>query len=236
MSRKARAPSNALAVLALIPLALCVLAGGDGCPITLNPPSSGGGGGSGGAAAAVDVQGTWALEYDDQVKVTLRTSTGQTSSAFVRPGGAPVALIDRTVDVTSFCWRVDVVCPEQVMLSQTVVAQSDSQLLVAFNRKGPLSTLDQQGLVGTLAGTQLSVPMGMVPQKSDPCTLVQGSAIHATATAAAAQPDGGTPRAESIEGEVTLRYSGQCFALGGSGALYADDLIEVSMRFTATPR
>jgi hypothetical protein len=182
----------------------------------------------------VDVEGTWTIDYDDQFKVTLRTSGGQADTAFVRPGDAPVALLSRTVDLTSFCWRIDVICPEQVMLAQTVVAQSSSQLLVAFNRKGPLSSLNQQGLVGALAGTQVSVPLGMVPQKSDPCTLAQGSAIHATATAAGGQADGGVvAKAESMKGEVTLLYSGQCFALGGSGALYEDDWVEVSMRFTA---
>ena len=160
--------------------------------------------------------------------------------AFVRPDGEPVSLLSRSVDRRSFCWRVDAVCPEQVLSAQTTVVQSGSQVLVAFNRKGPLSSLDQQGLSGAVAGSQLSVPLGMVPRPGDPCTLGQGSAIHATAaTAGSAGADGGAAArsvAEALQGEITLIYAGQCFTLGGSGALYDDDRVELSMRFSATRR
>ena len=230
--------SHSMQVKCLILLAVFGLGGADGCPVTMNPPPPGGSTPQSGAAQ-VNIQGTWALQYDAQRKITIRTANGQVGSLLAAPGQGPISVLSRTLDQTSFCWRVDSICPEQVLLGRTEIAQGGTQLLVAFNRKGPLSNLEQEGLPGTLAGTQVAFPLAMVPDPGDPCTLGQGSAINATAVAnsASSQADGGaaapTP-ADLMRGEVTLVYAGQCFAQGGSGALYEDDRVELSMRFVAT--
>jgi len=82
--------------------------------------------------------------------------------------------------------------------------------------------------VGRLDGQQLSIPLGMASDPGDPCTLVSGSYVLATATPSGEQP----PRATSIAGKVTVRYTGQCVTLGGSGAFYANDVLELAAGFS----
>jgi len=200
------------------------------CPFTTDPGEAGG---TTSGGNAIDIGGTsgalWTPGYSGDLRVTLR-GTNQTASVAVQPDDGPFSLLGRTVDLTSFCWRVDVVCPDQVLRSQTALVQSSaSQFLVDFNRKGPLSRLNQQGLVGALQGSQLTVPMGMNASKSEPCTLAVGSAINATATVS----DEDATRASTICGLVTLRYSGHCVMLGGNGALLADDSLELALNFCA---
>jgi len=224
-----------MATLSLGLLALCLLTGAGECPLTTDPSQSGGDGTGG---PAVDIGGSsgavWELTYASQVRVTLRSKT-QTASTTAQPGtDGAVSLLGRTIDLTTLCWRTDVVCPDQVLTTHTSLVQSSSdRFLVGFNRKGPLAALTQQGLVGTLQGAALSVPMGMNASKADPCTLVVGSVINATATVAS-DSDPQAPRAEEMSGLVTLRYSGQCVALGGSGALYDDDQLELALQFSGS--
>jgi len=76
--------------------------------------------------------------------------------------------------------------------------------------------------VGRLDGQQLSIPLGMASDPGDPCTLVSGSYVLATATPSGEQP----PRA-TTRGKVTVRYTEPVLTLGGSGAFYANDVLEL---------
>lgn len=224
--RSSKAPGSLAALLGLL-----FLMGADGCPLTTDPPSAGG---SSGSVPGIDIGGSsgalWALTYGSDLRVTLRTGT-QSASASVVPATSSVAtVLGRTIDLSSFCWRTDVVCPHQVLTNQTMVVQSTStnQLVVGFNRKGPLAALSDPGLLGTLQGSDLTVPLGMQPG-ADPCTLAVGSAVSATVSVPA-----GESRADAMDGLVTLRYSGECVTLGGNGALYDTDQIELTVRFAGT--
>ena len=213
-------------------LALLFLMGADGCPLTTNPPAAGGSTTT--PQGIVDIGGPsgalWALTYASDLRVTLRSGTQSASTSVDAATSSVASVLGRTIDLSSFCWRVDVVCPHQVLTTQTMVVQSTStnQFVVGFNRKGPLAALSDPGLLGTLQGSDLTVPLGMQPG-ADPCILEVGSAVSATASVPA-----GDSRADTMEGLVTLRYSGECVTLGGNGALYDTDLVELTMRFTGT--
>lgn len=213
--------------LALAVLLTPLLVGAEGCPLTTNPgdpdPTAS-------PTSLLDLGGPngaiWTLSYEPKFEVTLRTGN-QVATQQVTTD-VPLTLGGRTLDLASFCWRVDVICPNQVLATQTVLVQPNaSQFLVSYNRKGPLASLTQQGLLGVLDGQQLSIPLGMTPNAADPCTLGIGSAVHATATTPSDQPD----QAGTLRGKVTVRYSGECVMLGGSGGLYATDILELGVLF-----
>jgi hypothetical protein len=213
--------------LALAVLLTPLLVGADGCPLTTNPgdPAA-----TGSPTSQLDLGGPngaiWTLSYEPELEVTLRTGN-QVATQKVT-SDTPLTLAGGTLDLASFCWRVDVICPHQVLAAQTVLVQpAAGQFLVSYNRKGPLASLTQAGLVGVLDGQQLSIPLGMTPNTADPCTLGIGSAVHATATTTSDQPD----TAGTLRGKVTVRYSGECVTLGGSGGLYATDLLELGVLF-----
>lgn len=229
-SMSVRRPLAVLTLLLLHPL----LTAADGCPITLGTGSgsgSGSGGGSGSGSGAA-LQGNWRLTYASTSRATLRSGT-QTASANLTPSDGPTALLGRTLHLRTFCWRTDVVCPEQVLPTKTVIASSSSdtdQVVVSFNRKGPLTYVKQQGLVGDLDGDELDIPLGMNKSKTDPCTLAVGSAVVATASASA--EDDSDP--DTLSGLVTVRYGGTCVSLGGNGAAYDSDELEIATQFSAS--
>lgn len=226
LPRSCKAPGSLVALLALL-----FLMGADGCPLTTNPPAAGG---SSGTVPGIDIGGSsgalWELTYASDMRVTLRSGTQSASTSVVPATNSVASVLGRTIDLSSFCWRVDVVCPHQVLTTQTVVVQSTTtdQFVVGFNRKGPLTAVADAGLLGTLQGSDLTVPLGM-QAGADPCTLAAGSAVSASASV----PTGET-LADAMEGLVTLRYSGECVTLGGNGALYTTDQVELTVRFTGT--
>ena len=219
-------------VLFAIVLAVTVFPAANGCPLTTDPGSSDGST----SGPALDIGGTsgaiWEVSYDEETQVTLR-ATGQVATKKVKRSDGPLSLLGSVFALSTFCWRTDVICPDEVLAPQTALVQpEDGQLVVGYRRKGPLATLSQQGLWGTLDGSSLAIPLGMAPSKADPCTLATGSAIYGTASPSTTD----ATRSDSMQGQTTLRYSGSCVTLGGSGALQSSDLLELSVLFSAKRR
>lgn len=239
--------STALRPIVLLCCAL-LWAGADGCPLTMNVGDNGASPGGTSEQDGLDLGGpngaVWKLSYDDETLVTLRHG-GAVAAKLVGSTDGPVSLAGNTLELASFCWRTDVVCPRQVLTSQTVVAQPQgafSTLYLGFNPRGPLAALAKQQnvLEGRLDQHDLTVPLGLA-QKSDPCTLWNGSAILATAyveaeTEAEAGTDGEDveiPRAATMKGKVTVVYSGTCLNLSGN-AVYPEAAVELSADFSAS--
>lgn len=249
-----------LVALALAALASLLLGADGGCPLFASAETSGGtvsggsAGGGSGSGAEIDLGGaagaSWQLTYGDQLQVTLRDGGKVASTSIKRATGGLVHLLGNTIDLTTFCWRTDAVCPSQVLTSKTSVVQPSNlggRFVIGFARRGPLAGVKLAGLVGKLDRWDLTIPLGGAANgKADPCTLVLGSTILATASpgvtatvdagADAGAKDGGAPsqeRATRLTGRVTLGFKGTCFLLGaGSGAVDPTATIELSNGFS----
>jgi hypothetical protein len=251
-----RTHDKPLVALAVSALAGLLLGADGGCPLFASADTPGGtvsgGGSEGGSGGGADIDlggvkgATWKLTYGDQLLVTLRQGGQVASTSVKRATGGMVHLLGNTVDLTTFCWRTDAVCPSQVLTGKTSVVQPsnlDGRFVIGFARRGPLAGVQLAGLVGKLESWDLTIPLGGAANgKSDPCTLVMGSTILATAspsssTTVDAGAKGGTAdggaRATSLKGRVTLGFKGTCFLLGaGSGAVDSSATIELSSGFS----
>jgi hypothetical protein len=250
----------ALAFLAVATMTL----GASGCPLFPDADEDDAGDGgqnSGPPAADVDIGGatgaTWKLSYADTIQVTLYEGGKAASTKLKASQGGLVSLLGNTVDLTAFCWRTDTVCPSQVLTSKTSVIQpqgSPNHFVIGFNRRGPLAGVNQSGLIGALDYRDLNIPLGGASNgASDPCALVKGSAILATAAPAASVnvdagvdagvdsgleadagvSDGGNTaeRAVTLRGQVTLGFSGSCFSFTTGGAVGPNAVVSLSTTF-----
>jgi len=231
--------------------------GASSCPLFAqqdDDDDSDGGGGSTGAVE-VDIGGpqgaAWALTYDDAIQVTLRRGGQQGSALIKASSGGLVSVLGNTIDLTSFCWSTDAVCPHQVLTTKTSVVQpagSPDRFVIGFARRGPLSGVNQVGLIGALDRRDLNVPLGgAAGYKGDPCTLIAGSAVLATAAPAAAAGDAGvdtgvdagtgdggaatTERAVTLRGRVNLIFGGTCLSLSTGGSVDPSATVTLSMSF-----
>jgi hypothetical protein len=244
---------------ALLAVAL-LTQGASGCPLFPDEGNAGDAGQTGGVIAAdVDIGGaegaTWKLSYADTLQVTLYEG-GKAASIKVKASQAGlVSLLGNTVDLTAFCWHTDTVCPSQVLTSKTSVIQpqgSPNHFVIGFNRRGPLVGVNQSGLIGALDYRDLNIPLGGASNGTkDPCALVKGSAILATAApapsasldagadsgsphdAGVGDSDSGSPaeRAVTLKGQVTLGFNGNCFSLSTGGAIGPNAVISLSTTF-----
>lgn len=217
--------------------ALFFLIGADGCPIVVNPDSSESvATPSTGSSEALDIGGpggaTWTFTYEEEIFVTLRSET-ELESKRINLGDPPVLLAGHPFHLDTFCWRMDVVCPAQVLTTETTVIQPDSNspanLLLGFNPRGPLSLVELEGLPGTLDGKDLYVPLAMKTVNHQPCTFGSISGIAGTASVS----DGSTEQADTLQGRVTLSYSGMCINVGGTTVIDANAVLELSTLFVA---
>jgi hypothetical protein len=214
-------------------LALLLLLGADECPISTQ---SGGAPGASGEAA-LDVGGAsgaaWDLTFEAQAQVTVQTRTGQETKS-VTLGSGQVLFAADVIDLDSFCWRADTLCPDRVLPSPTLLVQSASypgKVVVGFTRQGPLASLRQEaGILGQLQGQELQVPLAVGNAAEGICGLQEGSGIQGMFYL------NDQLRADTLLGRVVVRYSGACFTSGGGGTLENDALVEVSMPFRAKRR
>lgn len=214
-------------------------------------------------ASAVDVGettgSTWTISVRSSMTVTIRNDTDVLSQT-INDTRSLVSLGGRVINAGDFCWRVDVACPQQIFSEQIQLAQSATELLlVGFDNQGPFSSLPTgTGLRGQINGNeiQFELPSGL---GTDPCTIQANSAIIATAyadepteesTVDAATEDAATKQSETdagsvdsatqtafsqtIQGRITIVYSGNCVILGGTGEVDPEDTVELSATFTAT--
>jgi len=144
--------------------ALVLLAGFDGCPLSLDnkaPAQMDGGsntptldiGGSGGAY--------WNMTYAKEVVVTVRTSS-EVAVKQVSANSTAVTILGNTINLVSFCLRADTLCPAALLPSNTLIVQHAKapwNPLIAYNRLGPLRILQNHaGLIGVLNNDLLKVP------------------------------------------------------------------------------
>lgn len=172
----------------------------------------------------------WRVTFDPEILVTLRAGQ-ETVSQPVPLGEGLMTIAGQSIDVANFCWRTDTICPHQVLPAETMIIQRtpSRQILIGFNRHGPLASLKLNGLAGQLDGRALSVPLAVGDATAGYCGLGQTSELIATAH----PEEGDALNATSIEGRVALTYTGLCFNLGGSAAVENSLFLELSMKFTA---
>jgi hypothetical protein len=184
----------------------------------------------------MDLGGTngalWRFEFEDQVLVALRTSSG--TAAKTAPQSGVADPLGSPIDLSTFCFRSDVVCPQQVLPSPVALLQPSitaGTFLIDFNRRGPLATLrNATGLAGQLSGAGISVPLGTGEVATDLCSL--GASSMLLGTAAATGGDG--TRADFIQGRLTVSYDGTCMNLGGAAGMEAGARVDLSMGFRAS--
>lgn len=218
--------------VAIAALSLTLLLGAD-CPLKVGTGEGGGAaGGGGGSSEAVDIGGSngavWKVETGDKLLVTLVTADGRSESAQVEVGRGDVTLLGRTIAVADLCWRPEIACPQHVLAEATAIRQDGGAVQLTYNPRGPLAMLGGDALAGQLAGKELLVPLGIGGASSGICGLLATSAIGGTAFSAGA--DG---LANAMSGRVAVTYSGTCVALGGSAAMGADDMLQISAAFDA---
>jgi hypothetical protein len=223
--------STRLARTSVALLAVTLLMGAD-CPLQVGTGETGGGGGGGGGAGeAVNIGGDagalWKVETGDKLLVTL-VADGRSASAQVEVGRGDVTLLGRTISVADLCWRPEIACPQHILAQATAIRQEGAAVQLTYNPRGPLSLLQGDALGGQLAGKELLVPLGVGNAASGLCGLLSTSAIGATAFSAGA--DG---LATAMSGRVAVTYGGTCVALGGSAAMGADDVLQISASFDA---
>jgi hypothetical protein len=209
------------------PLALLLLLGADGCPLTVGDSSSPSGTSS--SSSSLDVGGqngaTWQLTYETDVLITLRLSSGQAAAQKVPLGSGIATLLGSAISVSDLCFRTDMVCPQAVLPVQTGIQQpSTGGVLVGFNRRGPLAGVGDTGLTGSLSGQDLTVPLNVGQATQGMCAFASGSTVLASAYAANAT------RADTLQGRVIVVYSGLCATLAGA-VVPADSLLELSVGF-----
>jgi hypothetical protein len=218
--------------------------GADGCPLS---PSSDTVENSGGLDVGGPSGAMWQMTFDPRLLLTLRQGERATS-AQTDERRSPLVVDGQTIDLSSFCWRADVVCPQQVFPEQTIVLQprpaDPSQVVMGFNRRGPLAAFGQAvGLSGRLEGRELTAALH-TEQPGDPCALQSGSALIATVFVDAddepasdgTDAPGNGARANEIGGRVTLIYSGACLAIGGSAAIDPGARVELGAELVARRR
>jgi hypothetical protein len=215
----------------LVLLALTMLIGADGCPFSTNDSTTGTTGTTG---TAMDVGGTqgaiWNLSFASEILVTLRSGTKIASKSATTT--APVQLLGSTLSLADFCWRTDVVCPQQVLPAQTMLIQPSSTpgaLVAGFNRRGPLEALVKEaGLVGQVDGKELTVPLNVGGAAAGWCGLAASSKVLASASASS----GSGSQADALQGRVTVVYSGSCVDIGGTGAIDPTATVDLGASFT----
>jgi hypothetical protein len=226
--------THCLSRAALVALAM-MLIGADGCPFKVGD-SSGTTGTTGTTGTAIDVGGAsgaiWDLSFASEILVTLRSGTQAASKTATTT--APVQLLGSTLSLADFCWRTDVVCPQQVLPAQTMLIQPSSaqgSLVAGFNRRGPLEALAKvTGLVGQVDGKELTVPLNVGAAAEGWCGLGASSRVLASASASSGSA------ADALQGRVTVVYSGSCVNLGGTGAIDPTATLELSVSFTGKRR
>jgi|GEM_PF-5588160 hypothetical protein len=228
----------------------CLLAGNTGCPldfgqekaeedpITEDVVDMGGSEGS-----------TWRIAYDERIDVTLKAGD-QSQTAAISPLDGPVQMNGAIVDLGSLCWRPDMLCPQQVLPTETMILQVGRQLLVGFNRRGPLAALAQQaGLAASLDGREVTAPLNIAPADQGICGLGAASMLLATVGEAAEEdPEASTDPDETAEeetegdppstadfmkGRINLAYTANCLILNGAAAMDPTVEVELSVGFTA---
>jgi hypothetical protein len=215
-------------------ISLTLLMGNSTCPLDEQPAS----GTTGETSSSLDVGGTqgalWSIGTEPTLMVTLHTADGQTLSAQVDTHAGLLSLGGRSIDLESFCWRMDAVCPHQVLPNDTIIQQprGDAQLLTSFTARGPLARLtDRAALAGQLTGHDLVVPLAVgAAATSGHCALGATSGVLATAFPSSGAED--AQRATTMRGQVTVAFSGLCVALGGNGPLLPGDYLELTATFS----
>ena len=198
------------------------------------------GGGATGNAVDIGSPGsssgaTWNITYSPNIMVTVHGPKNVSTKTLLATGVDQVG--DCTINLATFCPLTMAVCPHKVLPAQTGILQLSSapaRPYIGFNRVGPLAAFKTQiGLIGSMAGTQLTVPLGtdgISSEKGKPCALGQSSVIRATATDKAGYP---ASKALLMTGTVTLAYSADCFMLSGSSVVPTGTRVELSVAFTA---
>lgn len=199
---------------------------------------------------------TWRILTLGPITVTLHAD-GKTVTAQVDEGRSALDMLGRTLAVGDLCWRTDVLCPQHVLPDQMLVLQPASHpgsFLAQPNRRGPLAHLPPSaGLVGSISGNDLAISLSEQSSGED-CRLQPGSTVLATAfvedeissdvTSSADASDGsvtdgwaanGSPNrvATRIDGRIAVAYTGLCVTMGGTGILEQEDVLELSVAFTA---
>ncbi|MBW2730783.1 MAG: hypothetical protein JRH20_00230 [Deltaproteobacteria bacterium] len=213
-------------------LAVVAILFGSTCPVTMGEPVES----TEIGAEVLDVGGvqgaSWKVSADRTLTVRLHAD-GEEASATVEAESGYVTLLGRTIAIADFCWRTDTICPHQVLLDATITKQpfGDGRTLVSFNRRGPLAELfDREALEGHLVGNDLAVPLAVGGAGQGTCGLLASSGVLATARATMA---GEGTMADSLEGRVTVAFTGLCFSLGGQGDLLPGDTLMISAAFVA---
>jgi hypothetical protein len=215
----------------------------DDCPINMGTPPATTvprlDGGSMGPAVDIGSPGSssgasWKMTYSSSISVTVHGPKKVTTKTILPTGVDQVG--DCTINLGTFCALTNTVCPHKILPDKTAILQTSSapsQPYIGFNRVGPLEPFKNQvGLVGSLAGTQLTVPLGTdgySSQKGRPCALGQASVIRATVTDKAGLP---ASKAVLMQGTVTLAYSSDCFTLSGTSVVPSGTRVEMTVAFT----
>ena len=241
-------------------LAALVLTAGE-CPIV---PGLGGGGG-GTEEEHSDVQldlggvdgSQWLFDFDDDMSVVVRDGQSIQAATATQLGGT-VTVGGAVINVSQFCVRPDILCPQQLLALQTTFTQPAAEDLtqVAFDltREGPLQFLPTPSILTRLRGNRLELDLTTDASSAISCNLQPGSAAilifdikpagqsaDGGLGAGETSPDGGPPEAlgdpfvpQRLEGRVATVYSGQCLIVGGSASVPVTSQVEFSVAFTGT--
>lgn len=244
LPRKSRFRAMVFLLMAMTPYLLA--AEGGGCPMRFGAgsnPSTGSPqtnsntqtldlGGESGAA--------WTIEYEDFHRLVLH-SADQIASTETTLNGQTVTLHGQPFLYLDFCARADTICPHQVLLDQTAIVQPANEANVAYvasETRGPMRLITIDGwLKGRLNDRTFTIPLdGAAPSLDNPCLLGRESSIIATALVESnsAPSSMSSKRVETLQGRITLVYSGSCIMLGGSGVALPEETLKFSVGFTAT--
>ena len=214
-------------------ISLALLMGNTTCPLDQQPAAP-----TKNDSQALDIGGPsgalWSVRADRTLLITLRTEDGLVASTQVEASSGVAKLLGRTIDIADFCWRMDAVCPHQVLPDQLALLQpaGDSRLFASFAMRGPLAELrDRNALAGQLTGNDLVIPLAVGAATTGTCGLLPNSGVLASAFA----PSGiASERASTMQGRVKVAFDGLCLAVGGNGDLLSGDYVELSVAFSAT--
>ncbi len=219
----------------LVLISIFLLTGADGCPMTVAPDPAPSGTNTQ-AASEVDLGGNggalWLVKFADKTLLTVKSPDGA-QTVKVSSRGEAVTIEGNSVYLANFCWRTDVVCPQQLLQENTLIAQPAKPAGQVYLQISPKSAMvlkhTQGGILGTLEKNELFIPIQMAnADKKNTCVLGDRSALVATASV-----DESPQKAEQLQGRVTLVYTAPCFNLTGSGQVHADTTVELAMEFEA---
>ena len=217
--------------------ALLLLAGFDGCPLSLDntPPAQLDGGNT---SSTLDIGGSggayWNVTYAKEVVITVRTSS-EVAVKQVSANSGTISLLSSTINIGTFCLRADTLCPAALLPTNTLIIQPSNapwNPVISYNRYGPLRILkNHTGLIGVLTSDTLKVPLatnGLAAAKGDYCALVPPSGIDARAMATS----GTGQKADTLQGKITMAYVADCWNLGGGSAVTPGAIVELTVAFT----